>query len=89
MNKMKWTIIWSALMWTLMFWSSWMNYKINDLDISCLQNNIKASINKIVIDSNLWKLLKIYNPANPDGIETDDWYIYIVNSERSLDDSNT
>jgi len=60
----------------IIFWLSivssinlWINYNITNTQI-----NSKSTVEGI--------LAKIYNPINPDGIETDDWYIYIVENDK-------
>ena len=80
MNSVKWNIIWMALvggMFLSNVWT-WINSWIDSSYIVNTQNKIKWLIDDIFYQWDNNKLAKIYNPMNPDWIETDDWYIYIV-----------
>jgi len=80
MNSVKWNIIWMALvggMFLSNVWA-WINSWIDSSCIVNTQNKIKWLIDDIFYQWDNNKFAKIYNPMNPDWIETDDWYIYIV-----------
>ena len=80
MNSVKWNIIWMALvggMFLSNVWT-WINSWIDSSCIINTQNKIKWLVDDIFYQCDNNKFAKIYNPMNPDWIETDDWYIYIV-----------
>jgi len=80
MNLVKWNIIWMALVgWVFLsnVWT-WINSWIDSSYVINTQNKIKWLVDDVFFHWDNNKLVKIYNPINPDWIETDDWYIYIV-----------
>lgn len=74
MKKLNWIIGWLMLASSITL----SNWNINNVDIINVNNNIKENTKNILSKSSDLKEIKIYNPMNPDGIHTDDWYIYIV-----------
>ena len=78
MNRFNWIIAWLAISSAIALWSiesTWSFNVVSDVEVKT-KRLVKDILLKKYISNN--ELVKISNSENPDDIETDDWYIYIV-----------
>jgi hypothetical protein len=74
MNLFNWNVINALFVWAIAL----TNVTTNNIKLNNVQVNTKYLVDNILNNLENSHLTKIYNPMNPDWIDTDDWYIYIV-----------